>query len=209
MKKKVNVGIVNYGMGNIRSIENSLLYLGCKSKVITSPDNIFSFSHLILPGVGHFKKAIQNLKINGFHEALQECANNKGINLLGICLGMQLLCESSTEGGFTEGLSLIKNKVESFTKKEVGNKKIPHVGFNQVKIEKNSLLFKNINNNSDFYFDHCFKLSQDKELKNFQTCNYGVKFIASFEKNNIFGTQFHPEKSQSNGLTLMYNFLSN
>ena len=207
--KKINVGIVNYGMGNIKSIENSLLYLGCRFKVLSNPDKISSYSHLILPGVGSFKKAIENLKINGLHQAIQECANNKGINLLGICLGMQLLCESSSEGGFTKGLSLIKNKVETFTQKEIGNKKIPHVGFNQVKIEKDSSLFKNINDNSDFYFDHSFKVLQDKELKNFQTCEYGTKFVASFEKDNIYGTQFHPEKSQSNGLTLMYNFLNN
>jgi len=122
---------------------------------------------------------------------------------------MQLLCESSSEGGFTKGLSLIKNKVETFTKKEVGNKKIPHVGFNQVKIEKDSSLFKNINDNSDFYFDHSFRVIQNNNLQNFQTCEYGTKFVASFEKDNIYGTQFHPEKSQSNGLTLMYNFLNN
>ena len=119
--KKINVGIVNYGMGNIKSIENSLLYLGCRFKVLSNPDKISSYSHLILPGVGSFKKAIENLKINGLHQAIQECANNKGINLLGICLGMQLLCESSSEGGFTKGLSLIKNKVETFTQKEIGN----------------------------------------------------------------------------------------
>jgi glutamine amidotransferase len=207
--KKINVGIVNYGMGNIKSIENSLLYLGCRFKVLSNPDKISSYSHLILPGVGSFKKAMENLKINGLHQAIQECANNKGINLLGICLGMQLLCESSSEGGFTKGLSLIKNKVETFTQKEIGNKKIPHVGFNQVKIEKDSSLFKNINDNSDFYFDHSFRVIQNKNLKNFQTCEYGTKFVASFEKDNIYGTQFHPEKSQSNGLTLMYNFLNN
>ena len=207
--KKINVGIVNYGMGNIKSIENSLLYLGCRFKVLSNPDKISSYSHLILPGVGSFKKAIENLKINGLHQAIQECANNKGINLLGICLGMQLLCESSSEGGFTKGLSLIKNKVETFTQKEIGNKKIPHVGFNQVKIEKDSSLFKNINDNSDFYFDHSFRIIQNKNLQNVQTCEYGTKFVASFEKDNIYGTQFHPEKSQSNGLTLMYNFLNN
>ena len=207
MKKKINVGIVNYGMGNIRSVENSLLYLGCKPKIINNPDKIFSFTHLILPGVGSFKKAIENLKIDGFFEALQECANNKAINLLGICLGMQLMCKSSTEGGHTKGLSLIKNRVEAFTKKETRNKKTPHVGFNQVKIEKANTLFKNINNNSDFYFDHSFKVMKDRELKHFYTCEYGVNFIAGFEKDNIFGTQFHPEKSQSNGLTLIYNFL--
>ena len=207
--KKINVGIVNYGMGNIKSIENSLLYLGCRFKVLSNPDKISSYSHLILPGVGSFKKAIENLKINGLHQAIQECANNKGINLLGICLGMQLLCESSSEGGFTKGLSLIKNKVETFTQKEIGNKKIPHVGFNQVKIEKDSSLFKNINDNSDFYFDHSFRVIQNKNLQNVQTCEYGTKFVASFEKDNIYGTQFHPEKSQSNGLTLMYNFLNN
>jgi|TARA_B110000259_G_scaffold154172_1_gene174706 glutamine amidotransferase len=207
--KKINVGIVNYGMGNIKSIENSLLYLGCRFKVLSNPDKISSYSHLILPGVGSFKKAMENLKINGLHQAIQECANNKGINLLGICLGMQLLCESSSEGGFTKGLSLIKNKVETFTQKEIGNKKIPHVGFNQVKIEKDSSLFKNINDNSDFYFDHSFRIIQNKNLQNVQTCEYGTKFVASFEKDNIYGTQFHPEKSQSNGLTLMYNFLNN
>ena len=207
--KKINVGIVNYGMGNIKSIENSLLYLGCRFKVLSNPDKISSYSHLILPGVGSFKKAMENLKINGLHQAIQECANNKGINLLGICLGMQLLCESSSEGGFTKGLSLIKNKVETFTQKEIVNKKIPHVGFNQVKIEKDSSLFKNINDNSDFYFDHSFRIIQNKNLQNVQTCEYGTKFVASFEKDNIYGTQFHPEKSQSNGLTLMYNFLNN
>ena len=206
--KKINVGIVNYGMGNIKSIENSLLYLGCRFKVLNNPDKIFSYSHLILPGVGSFKKAIENLKIDGLHQAIQECANNKGINLLGICLGMQLLCESSSEGGFTKGLSLIKNKVETFTKKEVGNKKIPHVGFNQVKIEKDSFLFKNINDNSDFYFDHSFRVIQNNNLQNFQTCEYGTRFVASFEKDNIYGTQFHPEKSDKLGLQIIKNFLN-
>ena len=205
----LNIGIIDLGINNLFSISNAIKHLGYSPNVSSDRKVLENSECLILPGVGSFKKAIQNLKIEGLHEALQESVNKKGINLLGICLGMQLLCESSSEGGFTKGLSLIKNKVETFTKKEVGNKKIPHVGFNQVKIEKNSSLFKNINNNSDFYFDHSFKVLQDKELKNFQTCEYGAKFVASFEKDNIFGTQFHPEKSQSNGLTLIYNFLKN
>jgi glutamine amidotransferase len=124
--------------------------------------------------------------------------------LLGICLGMQLLCNSSTEDGFNKGLSFINADVTKF---EEENIKIPHVGFNQVKQNTNSKLFQNICDQSDFYFTHSFKVTSSENI-NQSMCNYGQNFISAFEFDNIYATQFHPELSQKNGLQLLRNFLN-
>lgn len=198
------ITIINYELGNIRSIINSYDYLKISTKVTSDKNVIKNANKIILPGVGSFKKAMSNIKKLGLEEIINELVLVKKIPVLGICLGMQLLTESSDEDGFTQGFGYIDGKISKFKSNLKLN--IPHIGFNSVDVNKNNILFKNIENNSDFYFVHSYKLKY--ENKNFETglTDYGEKFISTFQKNNIFGVQFHPEKSQSNGLKLLQNF---
>jgi imidazole glycerol-phosphate synthase subunit HisH len=202
-----NVGILNYGMGNILSVKNSLDFLNVKNEIIINGNNLKNFTHIILPGVGSFKKAMNNLNEKNFITPLKDYIDNSEKKLLGICLGMQLLGKSSTENGFTMGLNLIDIEVKKFSDEEVGNLKVPHVGFNAVKFNNDNIFFKDIKDGSDFYFVHSFRMKPKNLNKDFATCNYGLDFLAAFKKNNIFGTQFHPEKSQINGIKIIKNFL--
>ena len=206
MKNK-KTAIIDYGMGNLKSVEKCLNYLGIKNKLVKNPKDLKDYSHIILPGVGSFKEAIKNLKKNGMHNALIRVSKNKKQKILGICLGMQLLFNSSTEEGYTKGLGILEGKVDSFIIKRKTNLKIPHVGFNEVSFNKDNHFFKDIKNNSDIYFDHSFKIKKFQKDINPVTCIYGEKFLSAFNIENIFGTQFHPEKSQSNGLLLLKNFI--
>jgi len=207
MKKKV--AIINFGMGNLNSVQISLNYLAIKNDILDNPKNIFDYSHIVLPGVGSFKKAINNLKKIGFFNSLLKVSKNKNQKILGICLGMQLLFESSTEEGSSKGLGILKGKVEKFTISRTKNIKIPHVGFNQVYFDKKNDFYKDVSVNSDFYFDHSYRVTEFNDEINSGITHYGEKFLSSFNKGNIFGTQFHPEKSQSNGLLILRNFLRN
>lgn len=205
MKKKVCV--IDYGMGNITSIENSLKYLAVNYDVISNFHKFKNYSHMILPGVGSFKTAMKNLKKRKLDQQIKYLVKNNKIKILGICLGMQLLGKSSKENGKTNGLGLMDYEVDKLRKSK--KIKIPHVGFNQIKIKKNkNFFFNKISNDSDFYFVHSYKININKKFDfDYCTCNYNKNFLAAFNKNNIYGTQFHPEKSQSNGLTLLFNFL--
>jgi glutamine amidotransferase len=201
----MRIAIVDYGMGNIKSITSTLNFLGVDEVLVTNNFNdLKNAEKLILPGVGSFAKAM--LKINEYKidKILYELAIINKKPLLGICLGMQLLCNSSTEDGFNKGLAFINADVIKF---EEQNIKIPHVGFNQVIKNSDSKLFKDISNNADFYFTHSYKVSSRENI-NQSICNYGQNFIASFEVENIYATQFHPELSQNNGLQLIKNFLN-
>jgi len=203
----LKVTIVDYGMGNIYSVINAIEFLGKNSILSSSANDILKADVIILPGVGSFGRAIKALKNSGLNEAISEFVLIKKRKILGICLGMQLLAESSEEGGFHDGLGFIKTSVNRFN--EGINKKIPHIGFNEVAIpdEPNRLL-SGIKNNSDFYFVHSYRLSDREIVGTKFLCNYGgEKFIAAYEHENIFATQFHPEKSQTNGLYLINNFL--
>ena len=206
IKKKV--AIIDYGMGNLKSIINALDYLGVENKLISDPKYLFKYSHIILPGVGSFKKAIKNLKTNGMFETLIKISKKKQ-KIFGICLGMQLLFDSSTEEGYTKGLGIINGKVEKFSLRETKNLKIPHVGFNEIFFNKGNLFFKGIKNNSDFYFDHSYRITEFEKNIISAKSNHGINFLSAFSMNNIYGAQFHPEKSQSNGLLLIRNFIKN
>ena len=199
------VGIIDYGMGNINSITNALRFLGLKWKVTDNRQKIKDFSHLILPGVGSFKIAMQNLKKLNLVDEIMEVGLVKRRKILGICLGMQLLGSSSTEDGYTEGLKFVKNKVTKFSFKQK-DIRIPHVGFNNIsRFNKDFNLLKDINLKDNFYFVHSYKMNFEKN-SNYAICNYGAEFLAAFQNENIFGVQFHPEKSQSSGLKLLRNF---
>ena len=204
------VGIVNFKMGNINSVCNALNFLGCDNKIINTLEDFKNITHLILPGVGSFNDAMINLNNLNFVSKIREQVFEKKKKILGICLGMQLLGSSSTENGFTNGLSLIENKVEKFSKEEVKENNIPHVGFNNINIidDKNGF-FKNLNNDSNFYFVHSFRMKANNIKNDFALCNYGTDFLAAFKFRNIYGVQFHPEKSQSCGIQILTNFLKN
>ena len=198
------IGIINYGVGNLRSVKNSLDYLGIANKIIAKPKDFDQCNKIILPGVGAFSPAMVRLKKLGFDKKIIEFANN-GKPILGICLGMQLLFQSSQEGGLHKGLGLIKGEVLPFNKK-VKTLPIPHVGWNDIYKNKNSLLFNNIDSGSSFYFVHSFYCKPDEKSATIANTDYGINFSAAISKGNIFGCQFHPEKSQSTGLKLLENF---
>ena len=193
-------------MGNIRSLYNAFNYLGAKVKISEDAKQISKSNIAILPGVGSFNKAMKIIKKNSLDNAIREIIS-RGDFLFCICLGMQLLAASSEEEKYTKGLEIIPNKVKKFSFKETLNK-IPHVGFNQVYFEKKNKLFQNLSPGTDFYFVHSYRILPEKMKNNISKTNYGVNFMSSFIKDNIYATQFHPEKSQSNGIKLLSNFLN-
>lgn len=201
------VTIIDYGMGNIRSVLNALNFLGFQSKLSSNPEEVVNSELMILPGVGAFRKAMESLQSLGLDKAIKEAVLVRKTKILGICLGMQLLAESSSEDGYTDGLGLIRGHVERFTEAEVLGNKIPHVGFDQIWANRESQLLSNISNGSDFYFVHAYRLLNSNVEGIPMFCKYGGEFLAAYENGNIFATQFHPEKSQTNGLKLLSNFL--
>jgi glutamine amidotransferase len=203
-----NITVIDYGMGNLWSVSSALRYLGCDPKISGDPEEILKAETLLLPGVGSFRKAMGALQKTGLDQAIIEAVKIKGTKILGICLGMQLMGLSSTEDGDTAGLGLIPVEVNKFTLAEIGSNKIPHIGFDVVHSESSWSLFKGLKSAADFYFVHSYRLlPQDLRGKS-AICSYGENFLAAYEENNIFATQFHPEKSQTNGLILLKNFLS-
>ena len=202
----MKIVIVDYGMGNIRSITSTLKYLGIEEVVISSNfEELKSADKLILPGVGAYNIAMKQIKAQKLDLSLQQLVLKEKKPVLGICLGMQLMGMSSTEDGFSEGLKFIDGDVRIFDNKDL---KIPHVGFNQVYFNPRSRLFDGLLDYSDFYFTHSYKMESKNEI-NQSYCSYGNNFIASFEVENIAGVQFHPELSQNNGLKLLDNFIKN
>ena len=204
--KSRKVCIIDYGMGNLGSLFNALNYLGTKVIISDDLNEVSKSEILFLPGVGSFKKAMVEIRKRKLDLAIEDNIK-RGNFIFGICLGMQLLGSSSNEDGFTKGLEIINNKIIKFSKRETNNKKIPHVGFNSVKFQKNNKLFNGLENNSDFYFVHSYRMMPEKLKSNITTTEYGINFLSSFNHNNIFATQFHPEKSQGNGLKVLDNFI--
>ena len=203
-----NITVVDYGMGNLWSVSSALQYLGAKTLISSNPDVVMRASTLLLPGVGSFKKAMSSLRRSGLDQAILEAVQSRGIKILGICLGMQLMGTRSTEDGDTAGLGLISAEVDKFSLNHVGANKIPHIGFDVVQSDSDSSLFKGLERAADFYFVHSYRLLSIGLSGKSATCHYGEDFLAAYEQDNIFATQFHPEKSQTNGLMLLKNFLS-
>ena len=201
----MTIVIVDYGMGNIRSIKTTLNYLGVSDVAVSAdPEILKNADKIILPGVGSFGKAIAKINQKNIDKYLNEIVLENKKPLLGICLGMQLLGMSSTEDGNNEGLGYINGHVVKFDNSLV---KVPHVGFNQVKVNNKLKLFHDFNNEpTDFYFTHSYRMSSNVDIDQCY-CNYQDDFVASFEKDNIAGAQFHPELSQTNGLKFMKNFI--
>jgi len=207
--KTPQVSLVDYGTGNLLSVVSAIEYLGAKVELISDPQRIAESSVLILPGVGSFKKGMEAIKGRGFDKAILHAVKDNNANILGICMGMQLMGSYGTEDGGAEGLGLIPNRVERFNKEDIDGNKVPHVGFNTVNFSERKGLFEGLSKSSDFYFTHSYRMLVDDISGRYATCQYGKDFLAAFQVNNIYGTQFHPEKSQTNGLLLLRNFLKN
>lgn len=200
------ITIVDYGMGNVGSVKNALDFLGVPSILSREASDLQKASHIILPGVGAFPDGMANLKKFGLLPILKAEVLEKKKPLLGICLGLQLLAEQGEEGGLHDGLGFVEGVVRRF---RVDTKKfrIPHVGWNDCLPREDALLFKGISS-PIFYFVHSFFLEPKDRSVVAATCTYGEEFTAAIQKENIFGTQFHPEKSQKSGVAFLKNFIS-
>ena len=207
------VGIIDYGSGNIRSVFKSfekaasLLSSEIQIKIIKNANELKKIEKIVLPGVGAFADCMEGLKKRpGLIEMLNLKVLKENKPFLGICVGMQLLANSSSEYGYTEGLSWLEGKVDNIkaVTKEI---KIPHMGWNSLIFNQNSPLLNNIKKGEDFYFVHSYQFDVKENNFVLATTNYGIDITAIVLKNNILGTQFHPEKSQKAGIQFIKNFL--
>ncbi len=204
MKKIV---IIDYGVGNVFSVYNAIKYLGYSNVKITYDEkDIFSSDAIILPGVGAFDEAMKNITKRKLDKILHENVLINKKPILGVCVGMQILSEGSDENGWHKGLGWIPGKVKKLELTQ--NLAVPHVGWNNLEIANKSNLYLNqSNSNPHFYFDHSYYFeTEDKYVSSY--CDYGIKICASVQNDNIYGVQFHPEKSQNNGLKLFRSFLN-
>jgi len=195
------IAIIDYNAGNIKSVSNAFLKVGALVKVTNSLKMIRNASAIVLPGVGAFGDAMNNLEIFNLTDLIKREIRRKPF--LGICLGFQLLFEYSTEKEHNEGLSVFKGYVDKIPE----GVKVPHIGWNQINIVKNdSKIFKNINNNENFYFVHSYYVKCEETSLISSTTDYGINLTSSIERDNIFALQFHPEKSSIKGMTILENF---
>ena len=202
------ITIINYNAGNIKSIQNMLKRIGAKSCISSSVDEIEQAEKLILPGVGHFDYGMKNLHESGLIEVLNKKVLIDKVPLLGICLGAQLFGNRSEEGVLS-GLGWIDMEVVKFDENKLPkNLKIPHMSWNEIKIKKQSKLLEGLNDKSRFYFVHSYHMKCNNENDILANTNYGYEFTSAVEKENIFGVQFHPEKSHKFGMKLLENFVS-
>lgn len=198
------VAIIDYGAGNLSSVKKALDYLGAESIITDDKNEITSASHIILPGVGSFGDAMESMRDRDLVDTVKEVAVS-GKPFLGICLGLQLLFEGSDESPGVEGLGLLKGKITQIPKNN--GLKVPHIGWNSVTVRKGDGIFKDIEQNSFFYFVHSFYLTESEGNITAATTQYGVEIECAVEQGNLFATQFHPEKSGKAGLTLLKSFL--
>ena len=199
--------IIDYGIGNLSSIKNMLKKIGVDSIISNKEEDIINADKLIVPGVGHFDYGMQHLNESGLVDALNEKVLHKKTPVLGICLGVQLLTESSEEGK-GKGLGWIKGKTVAFDKTKLdANHKIPHTGWTDIKGFEQSQLFTGMYDEPRFYFVHSYHLQLNDTADSLATANYGYDFTVGVEHENILGVQFHPEKSHKYGMKLLENFV--
>jgi len=200
------IAVLDYGMGNVRSLYNALQWLGCDASVTADHGEVRKANRLVLPGVGAFGDAMRAIRERGLDELLDKEVRHGGKPLLGICLGMQLLANSSAEHGQHSGLGWIDATVERFS--IPAGYKIPHVGWNAVSYQEGEAIFDGLPvGESNFYFVHSYHMVCRKPADVLATSEYGRPFTAAVRKGSVVAMQFHPEKSQDNGLTVLGNFL--
>lgn len=200
------IAVLDYGLGNVEAIINMIGKIGHKACLANSVDRLLAASKIILPGVGSFDKGIQNLMDSGLLETLNKVVLVDKKPVLGICLGMQLMCNRSEEGVLA-GLGWINAEVEKF--QFINNDlKIPHIGWSDTLSDNESFLFYKLKEEARFYYVHSYFCRLKNNSEQIAFCKYGHSFTAAFAKDNIFGVQFHPEKSHSFGMQLLSNFIS-
>ncbi|HQR73603.1 MAG TPA: imidazole glycerol phosphate synthase subunit HisH [Sulfurovum sp.] len=200
------IGIVDYKMGNLASVINAFVKVGAVATLESDPSKLNQYDKLILPGVGAFGDAMTHLKENGMDEAVKNFATT-GKPLLGICLGMQLLFESSEEFGATQGLGLIPGKVVAFDENRFDHTlKVPHMGWNELFVQKETPIFEGLPKEFYLYFVHSYHAVCDDAYAIGKT-HYGYEFVSAVQNGNIYGIQPHPEKSHNNGLKIIENFV--
>ena len=204
---KKTLAIVDYGMGNLNSVKKKLDRLKTTASITSNPKDIIKADKIILVGVGHFAKAMKNIKELNLLDTLNEVAIIKKKPVLGICLGMQLMANDSEEGN-SEGLGWLDANVRKMQVDDTLKFKIPHTGWNKITHVKKSHLMKGIPESSEFYFVHSYHLMSNETSNILNETEYCFKFISAIEKNNIFGVQYHPEKSHDIGEVLLKNFIS-
>lgn len=199
------IAIIDYGAGNLQSVKKALDFLGYDSEITLDKEKIKSASHVILPGVGSFADAMQSIKDRDLEDTIKEAANGEK-PFLGICLGLQLLFESSEESPNVDGLGIFKGNIVTIPRDN--GLKVPHIGWNSVKVHNNSTLFDGIKDESYFYFVHSYYLKGADESILAGTTSYGVDIQCAVQNGKVCATQFHPEKSGEAGLALLKNFVN-
>lgn len=199
------ITIIDYGCGNIRAFLNVFTRLNVSVCVASKIEDVKNASKIILPGVGSFDYVMRSFNKSGLRDIVENKVINYNVPVIGICAGMQILAQSSEEG-IEKGLGWISGKVKLFDVSKIPYKtKLPHMGWNDI-IFENSPIFNKIHSGSRFYFVHSYYFSPNDKANSIATSNYGIDFTAAVSKNNIYGVQFHPEKSLSNGMQLLKNF---
>ncbi len=200
----MKIAIIDMGTGNLQSVANALEYCGAASVVVSRPtEKLDAFDGIILPGVGAFGEAMRNLAKYELSNVIKEVVLKDKKPILGICLGMQLLFNSSTENGYHEGLGVIEGKVERIDDDTV----LPHVGWNDIFLKNPSKILTRELEGKDFYFDHSYHAKCPDKLVTCEVAIAGNRYVAGIESENIFGTQFHPEKSQVFGIKILSSFI--
>jgi glutamine amidotransferase len=199
------IAIIDYGMGNLRSVQKGFERMGREAVVTRDPRTILDAGKVVLPGVGAFPDCMRNLEEYGLIDAVQKSIAS-GKPFLGICLGLQLLFTESEEFGISKGLDIIKGRVIRFKGAEFKDLKIPHMGWNSASIKRRPPAMADVPDNNYFYFVHSFHVVPEDKGVIATTTNYGIDFISSIWKDNIFAVQFHPEKSQALGLSILKRF---
>lgn len=201
------VGIVNYGMGNLKSVYNAIQYLGGDVMICESPSDLSKATKIIIPGVGAFEKCITNLYKAKFAEELHDYIFNKAVPTLGICVGMQIMAAKGFENGDWDGLNWFDSEVVRINNTD-NNLKVPNIGWTETNVVAGNPLFKNTPEKPVYYFVHSYHMKCKNQADVIATYEYGETITAAVMKNNVVATQFHPEKSQDVGLQFLENFLS-
>lgn len=205
MSDPLTIGIVDYQAGNLRNVQKAIEAIGFAARITRTPDELEHVDGLVLPGVGSFNAGMKNLNASGFDIALRRYALEDNRPILGICLGMQLFANSGDEGGEIDGLGLIPGRVVRLDVGEFGLRS-PHVGWNSVTPIGHGHMFAGIPPQADFYFVHGYHVAVEQSSIVSGSCEYGIEINAAVEKDNVWATQFHPEKSQRYGITVLKNF---
>lgn len=207
----MSICVIEYGMGNIKSVVNAFKEIGTDVFVANSPNDLKKAEAIVLPGVGAFKQGMDNLNKLGMIDQLNDEVLNKKKCFLGICLGMQLLAEKGFEHGENDGLGWLPGTIVKLNPDNKKYHRIPHMGWNEILYSQKCVLFDGLNENPVFYFVHSYQMKIDQDNYNLVTSTswHGEKITSSVHSKNIYGVQFHPEKSQRAGLKLLHNFITN